>query len=302
MPAISILERVTADDIRYDPFPHLYVRNVLPDDYYKELSDSFLDAARVGKGDDGPWKSPLHLVNACDFTDEAAAPSVWREFAAYHTSQAFFRDVLRVWSDVICRHYPDLEESRGKSLSEFTVGQRQAGRDENEHNLQTDVVLDSQLAVNPPMTETTTIRGPHIDFAAKLYTANFYLRAPDDDSVGADLGMMRYRDERLRVDPDQPIDRDFAPNARIQRLAAIKRRKVETTELIPYEANMLGMWINSPFAIHEVTPRKKTRHHRRYVNIIGECYTVDSEGFFTYESPSAGQGPLERLKGLVAGG
>jgi hypothetical protein len=50
------------------------------------------------------------------------------------------------------------------------------------------------------------------------------------------------------------------------------RGDFEVARTVPYRPNMLVMWVNSPRALHGVSPRHPTSVPRRYVNIICETY------------------------------
>src|SRR3546814_18222217 len=71
---------------------------------------------------------------------------VWREFIEFHTSQAFWQQVV----DLFGR-----EDDGAKAGVRF--------RD------RADVVLDCQIGVNTPVLERSRVRGPHVDNPVEIF-------------------------------------------------------------------------------------------------------------------------------------
>jgi hypothetical protein len=59
---------------------------------------------------------------------------------------------------------------------------------------------------------------------------------------------------------------------------------------VPYEANTLVLFLNSPNSVHGVTPRPPTPHVRRYINFQVEL----SRDLFTLPMVNPILGALER--------
>ncbi len=119
-----------------------------------------------------------------------------------------------------------------------------------------DLLIDARISINTPVTLLpTSVREAHLDLPTKLFVGLFYLRPDDDrDSRGGDLVLCRFRPcarpgfSRFEVDP----------------------RSVEDVKVIPYDKNVLVLFLNTARSIHAVTPRFPTPHTRRFVNVIGE--------------------------------
>ena len=56
-----------------------------------------------------------------------------------------------------------------------------------------DLLMDAQISGNTPVVEPSSVKTVHIDSNNKLLTGLLYLRAPEDDSVGGDLDIVRFR-------------------------------------------------------------------------------------------------------------
>jgi len=279
--AAFILERLTAADIREQPFPHVVLENALPEDYFALLEETYPGLDYVA-GPVALENNTLYLKSAVDVLQDSRIAPVWRDFFAYHCSEAFFREVCHFWRAWIERMHPDLERNFGKPLSEFTVGLRQRGKHANPENRGADVMMDCQFGTSSAVREVSSVRGPHVDNRAKLFAALLYFRRKDDDSAGAELEIYRLKRRRY-------------PRRRATR---IDPEILECTERIPYGRNTLVMWLNSAFSIHGVAPRSITEMPRRYVNFLGECYAGRRDDYFT-AFPAARLSPrrvLERLR------
>ena len=260
----SILERIDPANIRHGGFPRVVVENALPDAYYRELASSFpsLDYITDGKplANNQPYRK-----TAAEVADDMTVPAIWQEFLAGHCSHDFYRRLLDIWGPDIDAAHPSMTKNFGKHPSDFSSGIRQSGKAGNEANRTRDIMLDCQLVYNSPVREQSSVRGPHLDSPIKLFAGLFYMRHPDDKSVGGDLTFYkltrgRYpRPKRERIDP----------------------RYVEPIETVPYRANTFVFFINTPFAFHGVSARSVTETPRRYVNFLGECYNGKEKDYFT---------------------
>ena len=55
-----------------------------------------------------------------------------------------------------------------------------------------------------------------------------------------------------------------------------------------YAPNTLVMWLNTPKALHGVTPRAITETPRRYINFVADCYGLASDVLFDVPRTPAG--------------
>jgi hypothetical protein len=277
--ASSILARAADIRILDDPFPHFILPNALPEDYFLALADAYPGLQAVAG--EGPHENnALYKKAAYEVLDDPSFAPTWRDFFALHTSAEFFREVVALWKGWIDRLYPGLERAYGRSLCEFTCGLRRAGREANPDNLREDITLDCQFAMNSPVLQASSVRGPHIDRQYKLFAAVLYFRHPRDDSTGGELEFYRYRDSRFQFRPNTPVDYAFADHSPFKNLKKISLTDVTPVLTVPYQPNTLVMWLNTPYSLHGVTPRSETPWPRRYVNVIGELYAGASDGLF----------------------
>lgn len=280
--AESILARLDPSQIVYDPYPFVHTTEALAPDHYRELALAFPSMERIVAG------RPLannhaYLINAPEVMGDEAMPKVWRDFFAHHTSHAFLEELLAFWRMAIEREYPDIEDRFGKPLAELTTAVRRRGKNKRGADKDADVMMDVQFGVNSPVTAPTTVRGPHVDNNHKLFAGLLYFRLPEDDAEGGDLSLCRFRGGRAHHDARMDYEERF----------------VEPFRTIPYGPNSFIMWLNTGRSLHGVTPRTPTPMHRRYVNFIGECYALRTDGFFPLRRSFLGEATsvLRRLAG-----
>ena len=266
----SILDRISGDKIKRDGSPRAIIENALPDDYYRELAETFPSMAHVVGGRELKSNRPYRTL-AIEALQDPTLPQIWREFIAYHCSAEFYQRLIDVWGADIEAIHRHIAREFGKPLRDFTLGLRHEGKGDNPLNRTHDIMMDCQFSYNSPVQEVSSVRGPHLDSPQKLFVALLYFRYLDDRSTGGDLDFYRLvrgrypKPKAARIDPGC----------------------VERFETVPYRPNLLVMFINSPFAIHGVTPRSITKWPRRYMNFLGECYRGRSNDFFIAVDPGA---------------
>lgn len=261
---LSILQRATAADLQLDPFPHVVIPNALPDDLYAELEASFPSPEAMGiKADrnNHRWNYASRKIRR-----NKALPQVWRDFIAYHASEAFYRDIVNVFYEGIHGLYPERFPDR-RSLERLRVGVRK-----HDSFADKDVLMDAMISGNTPVTEASSVRSSHLDAGDKLFSGLFYMRPATYDSVGGDLTISRYR-------------KDLA--GRPERYGKFKGPYIDDDNLevvrtVTYNKNLAVLFINSLESVHGVTVRQPSRHSRLFVNLVGEIdpplYRVEEGG------------------------
>ncbi len=256
----SVLSKVSSADIRHEPFPHLILEDVYPKDEYKRFEDAFpsLETVSGGRQIDNNY---AYLLSMSEAREHSEIDPIWMDFFAYHSSRAFFLDVMRIFADDIRTLYPHLERYWDCTLEKLPVIAR-------DHTWTSklnapEMQLDVQFGINSPVNESTSVRGPHVDSKFKLFNALWYFRDEEDSSTGGEFSFYRFKKGRPTFAGKQPHPRD-----------------VELVESVAYQPNRLVLFINSPLAVHGVMPRSITNFGRRYINFAGECYTMPNGQLF----------------------
>lgn len=264
--AISLLGRALRRNIVTEPFPHIVVEDALPGDYYQQLAAEYPNFnAIAGEGPHG--NNELYLKSAFQIPQMPDVSPAWRQFFAYHISRDFYSEIVALFGDHIRDCHPTFEGTLGRKLEDMTVGMRPPNKSQDADATLHDAKLDVQFGCNSPVLEMSSVRTAHVDSKFKLLASLLYFREEGDDSLGGELELYRH-------DP---------AGAQFDKRHQLVRGNFEVARTVPYRPNILVMWVNSPRALHGVSPRHPTGIPRRYVNIICETYQQPN-GLFSLRS------------------
>jgi len=253
--SMSILGSSAPEDINSDPFSHLVRQGCLPADTYQDLAGSFPSAEVILGGREARLVNAAARLPAFKVFDNTAIAPAWRDFFAFHTSDAFWKDIVRVFGPALRATHPDLERTAGKELEAWRAGPRGASGD-------FDVQLDCQFVVNTPWPAgraakaghpKSSVKTAHVDKRDTILSALLYFRDPKDMGVGGDLEFYEWNREPRFLKPRVILPSD-----------------IELRGQVSYAANTLAAFVNSARAAHGVTPRAPSPLPRRYVNFIAE--------------------------------
>jgi hypothetical protein len=251
----SILASSAPDDIRSDPFSHLVKQGCLSASTYQDLAGSFPSAETILGGREARLVNAAARLPAFKVQGNATITPAWRDFFAFHTSDAFWKDIVRVFGPALRATHPDLERKAGKALEAWRAGPRGATGE-------LDVQIDCQFVVNTPWPSGTgakaarqqpSVKTAHVDKRDTLLSALLYFRDPDDAGTGGDLDLYAWNREPRFLRPRMILPKD-----------------IDLRREVPYAANTLVAFVNSPQAAHGVTPRDPSPLPRRYINFIVE--------------------------------
>lgn len=259
-----LLDHVAAGDVRSNPFPYVVVRNALAADHYQSLAAGLPGLDRLREEHRAANNRRVDLVSSSGKAELAIddVPQVWGDFLRQHASDEFVSDVVSVFASHIPRCAPRLYQEilapawkrslheprelgggrRFSMLRPLTWFGRTTWLNDFSRPQSLDVQGRATLALNTPVRQVTSVRGPHVDSPHKCYVGLFYLRHPDDRSTGGDLELFRYKPGRFKK-----------PWA-----AKIPAEDVEVVETVPYQANTFVVFLNTSDSIHGVTVRSQT--------------------------------------------
>ena len=255
----SVLQSVRESDVRSEPYPHVIIRNALPDDLADELTKRF----PIGLFD-GAKNNHRMNIDSSDALSRNDIPAPWSEFIKFHTSQQFLDELVSVFGAHIVKLYPHIYPSR-ESLSKLKAGLRNL-----DSYKRCDVLIDALISVNSPVAQVSSVRKVHVDKPNKLFVGLYYLRQPQDLSTGGSLQICQWKsdyDERGKL-------RNYTEG--------LPADHFELIDEIAYENNVCVLFLNSMDSLHGVTPRSITGNFRTFANLVGE---VD-HALFEKEAPA----------------
>jgi hypothetical protein len=242
----TVLDAATKADVKSDPFPHVIIRNALPDDYYSALSQAFPKLTDLPPSKTKGNNKRVDLLSSWGpATLGNNAPDIWKQFIADHCSDDFRLQVFNL--------FPLATDGSGMIRTEI-FGSDLLYRLEVDGPIKaSEITGRATLAANTPVETATSVRGPHVDAHRKAYVGLYYLRHEDDDSEGGDLSLHRVK-----------------PGHRIEPWAdKVSFDDVDEIGVVKYAPNTLVMMLNTSNALHGVTVRKPTPHMRRLVVVSG---------------------------------
>lgn len=289
--ALSVLQRANRSDVKSTPFPHIILRNALPDALYEELANSFPSSQVLGidsSQNNTRWNYASRKVRK-----NTALPQLWRDFIAYHSSQAFFDEIADLFYEDVHRLYPERYPTR-ESLTSLRAGIRKL-----DGFWDKDILTDAQISGNTPVTTASSVRSTHVDNGDKLYSGLFYMRPAGYDAVGGDLTISRFKDDYSTPEKRYALfEGSYVDDSHVDHL-----------ETVRYDKNTVVLFINSLESLHGVTVRQPSDKSRLFVNLIGEIdpplYRVEKDGIpATYLRDKAARrdkgGLFKRLRRLLA--
>ncbi len=261
----SVLGRISEDQVFSEPYHFVHTTEALAPTDYKALEDAYPDWEALFPRILTPkgltkYKTAnnmlMHVPGIQALQDVFEVAPVWKDFLAYHYSQAFFDEVIKLLGDGMRQSYPDLEDKLGKPLEELTIQPRR------EPDRGADVTVEVQFAINTPVREPDRVRARHVDIPKKLFSGLFYMREPGDETEGGDLEICRWTEPPL-------FRRGYAEGVHAQN-THIDDDQCEVVDVVKYRANTAIFFVDSVDAIHGVTARQPTPHLRRYMNFVAE--------------------------------
>ena len=255
MKSLSTLQKATLADVRHSPFPYIVVKDALPSDLYNDLVARFPgeDALAIDRSKNNHrWD-----VLAKNVAVHKAIDPLWKDFIAYHTSPDFFHEIVDLFYDDIrklyAKQFPSLE---------FTKAMR-VGTRRKDTFINKDILMDAMISGNTPVRSASSVRTTHIDRGRKVFSGLFYMRRDDDDSVGGDLTISRFR----------PEYRDIKAKSKLFKGDYVDDEFIDLVETVKYQKNTVVIFINSIDSLHGVTVRQRTSHSRYFVNLVGVTVT-----------------------------
>uniref|UniRef100_A0A7S0RBG2 Uncharacterized protein n=1 Tax=Pyramimonas obovata TaxID=1411642 RepID=A0A7S0RBG2_9CHLO len=270
---LNILQKVRPADVKMQPYPHLVIKEALPWDVYNKLeavypSDQTIVSIAQGSSKPPEQNKRYDIKGANALANENQIDPLWVAFVKYHTSPAFYKEVLRVFGHALQVSRPDFARP-GRNLTALTTKLRHT-EDEKTH-----VAIDCSIGINTPVKQRSTVRGPHHDDIMELWAGLLYLKNEKDTSTGGDLQVMKCKNARA---PCKELSEHAHKVKKVPSNQQYWHGHMDVVTTAGYAKNTLVWFINSQKAVHSVTNRVPTPYSRRLVNFIGQKVMLDEHG------------------------
>ena len=254
---ISVLQNAFRAGINYNPFPHIVIKNCLPDEYYKRLEKAYIEDEQLTKYNlMQPEKNTRVKFRFNEIAYEKVKwphSEIWTEFVRYHISEKFFRELVELFGPEFKTLCPHLESKLETTLEQVPV-KLHVPDVKYSYEESKKIFLDGDIGINTTSDLTSSVRKDHVDGMQKLFGGLLYFKRTDDDATGGDLDLSRWK---------------YDQSLTINKSTELNKNQIEFVTKVKYEPNTAIFWVNSPGAIHGVTPRGPSKVSRRLVYFSG---------------------------------
>jgi hypothetical protein len=249
----TILDKVTKDNIRMKPYPHVVIKDALPKDLADALLKDFPSLKHLSRGRQGLIKNgqiPNNLkVRYCgaDVAQDKTLEDVWKKFIEAHLTGEFGMKFLDVFGQAIVESHPQLSDMINKADPD-QIGVRKIDSFDDK-----EILLDAEICADTPVKKESSVRSAHIDSCDKLGVAMYYIRDEENNSVGGEFQVFRILKDNFVMNHIRNVKQRYLKN-------------LEVVESVQYEHNTLVIFLNASDAFHGVSNRKPTNHIRKAFN------------------------------------
>lgn len=275
---LNLLRKAQPEDVVMHPYPYIVIKDAWPKPLYDRLSREFpsIKAITSGPGIPGAGRKvhanarmDISAIRSLRHPGKVLTP-LWTQVVKYHVSQAFYREVLRVFGPAIREVRPGLEKQmmsfRQHKLEEAKLAVRYTETEKD------DLRVDCQVGINTPSRgkQPLGVRGPHHDRMVEIWAGLLYMRDDKDRSTGAALSIYKCKAGKYTCKEIPDEDKAKYGMSTRQNHEQYRRSDLAVVNTVPYSKNTFVMFINTNFSIHGVSPRSPSPLSRRLVNVIGE--------------------------------
>ena len=244
MKNLSILRNQKRSNVEELPFPHIIIEDAIPCELAQVLTNAF--PVHLFLSDENNKRVDISVRNLDKYE---SISKQWKDFILYHSSSDFFFEFLDIFQD----HIKDSSLHKILPIHDHHIGRRNI----DSFN-KCKVLLDAQISLNTPALKESSVRKIHVDSENKIYSGLFYLRQPQDNSLGGDLNLYSWKSNYTSADKLKFYKE------------GVQEKHLKLHKTIKYKNNVAVLFLNSLDALHGVTPREVTSHPRTFVNLVAE--------------------------------
>jgi len=230
------------------PFPHVIIKNALPDHIYNELLK----------------KSPKTLIKNSslklnntrgnfypDQIEKENSHKFFYEFLNYHQSPFFFEECVKIFKVDIKKQYPGLIEHSKKMIENEKIIKLRSNNKKNKKFM----TFAANYGYNTPVTEASSVIGAHLDHYDKIFFGLFYMKEDIDKFSGGDLIFYKW---------DNKYSNYKKKNIIYTEKWNYMKSHCEEAKRICYDKNTFVLALNSIDSLHGVSKRSETNSIRQF--------------------------------------
>lgn len=241
---LSLLQKFDDSCIHLEPFPHILIENALPKDVYTKLNEtipnSLIKDLNLDNKRGDIYKEDLE--NNSSF-------KLWYDFLNYHSSSEFLNESISCFKD----------QFNEKELKKIQLNIKNFTKEELKNS---PLSQSAAYSFNSPVQKPSPPRGAHLDARNKMFFGLFYLRNPEDDSLGGNLILYKWK--------DGINDYEKRKIFYFSKYSSIDLKYLEEYKTIKYSQNTLVLGLNTLNSIHGVSVRQKTKFIRQFCYISSQ--------------------------------
>ena len=247
--SLSLLQNFNKSDFFSTPVPHIIINNAIPEKLYNELliqSPKYLiknNSNNNVRGDFFP-----------DQIKQKIQHKLFYRFLEFHRSPEFFYQCTNVFKDDLENIYPNIISSSKKKIDKNKI----VKLDSDSKKRKDSMTFTSLYSYNTPVTKASSVVGPHIDHYDKIFFGLYYMKEPEDNSIGGDLILYKWKNNYSNYKKKNIIFTEKWNNMLYHS---------EEAKKIKYEKNTFVLALNSINSLHGVSKREKTNHIRQFCYI-----------------------------------
>ena len=217
----DVLQKFQEKHLFVEPFPHIIIPNALQDSENKQLIQQLKYAETIALQQQGGKPSLSRYAIEQNIISEDRNLSALKTFNKIHSGREFGQKMLDIFEPFIESNLPNIPLDRVKDYA----------------------ASDSTFIINnPPVAGSYSPRGPHLDTFSTMCTFLYYVR-PDNQLKGGNLQFYKHRDRFRGFNRFSRVDTNYLPS-----------RSIELYKEVPYENNMLTIFLNGVNSVHGVQP------------------------------------------------
>ena len=235
----SLLQNFKQTDFFNEPFPHVIIKNALPENLYKNLENSFPNELIKNTNDDNKRGTIFK-----EHIEDKEKYKIWYDLLKYNSSNSFFNEFYNIFKESFNFSNTALMKTVEKYHQKIIS-----------NNPSDEIQPDVVYGFNTPAKTPSSVRGVHLDTHDKLYIGLYYMRGLNDKTKGRDLIIYNWKKNY-----------NLSDKKKILYTSKFKYLQNHTEEFkkINYDRNTLFLGLNTINSLHGVSIREQSDSVRQF--------------------------------------